>query len=281
MQQTPNFALKKIELTDSPPDITVINPNWDTIDQALKNLQDAINSGATDEELLQLRQDLATHLENKANPHGVTKLQVGLGNVDNVKQIPASEKGKPNGVAALDPNGKVINSDGSSTGGLVKVTEIDLAATPLISTTIPDLKKYRGIVIECLEIGLSALTIQKRIVVSAPEIKNVYNFRYFNYIGASSGYGDWITDFMIFRNDSYGLATAKILIDFGHVGGILTSETYRTNGLKNNNTDVVRTSTSSTFTFNDNHNRSIVIEVENPETYKLNKGKIIVWGIPK
>lgn len=39
MQQTANYALKKIELNDSPPDITVINPNWETIDQKLKELE--------------------------------------------------------------------------------------------------------------------------------------------------------------------------------------------------------------------------------------------------
>jgi hypothetical protein len=62
LQQTPNYALKKIDLADSPPDITVMNPNWDKIDQVLKDIQDAINSGATDEELSLLRQDLAAHL---------------------------------------------------------------------------------------------------------------------------------------------------------------------------------------------------------------------------
>lgn len=30
--------------------------------------------------------DLTGHIQNKNNPHGVTKQQVGLGNVDNVKQ---------------------------------------------------------------------------------------------------------------------------------------------------------------------------------------------------
>jgi hypothetical protein len=67
LQQTPNYALKKIDLADSPPDITVMNPNWDKIDQVLKDIQDAINSGATDEELSLLRQDLAAHLAEKAS----------------------------------------------------------------------------------------------------------------------------------------------------------------------------------------------------------------------
>lgn len=37
----------------------------------------------------------------------LTKANVGLGNVDNVKQIPYSEKGSNNGVAELDSSGKV------------------------------------------------------------------------------------------------------------------------------------------------------------------------------
>lgn len=36
MKKTTNYQLNKIELTDSPPDITVLNPNWDTIDQKMK-----------------------------------------------------------------------------------------------------------------------------------------------------------------------------------------------------------------------------------------------------
>lgn len=50
---------------------------------------------------------VTTHVGNKQNPHGVTKAQVGLGSVDNVQQIPLSQKGVANGVATLDNNGKV------------------------------------------------------------------------------------------------------------------------------------------------------------------------------
>ena len=41
MLKTTNYALNKIELKDSPPDITAINPNWDTIDTKLKEAADA------------------------------------------------------------------------------------------------------------------------------------------------------------------------------------------------------------------------------------------------
>ncbi|CTQ45759.1 DUF2793 domain-containing protein [Roseibium aggregatum] len=47
------------------------------------------------------------HAFRTDNPHGVTKAQVGLGNVTNQAQIPLSEKGSPNGVAELDATGKV------------------------------------------------------------------------------------------------------------------------------------------------------------------------------
>lgn len=50
------------------------------------------------------------HVANKKNPHGVTKEQVGLGNVTNEAQIPLSQKGVANGVAILDANGKVTDN---------------------------------------------------------------------------------------------------------------------------------------------------------------------------
>lgn len=40
MQRTQNYNLVKIDLTDSPPDITVLNPNFDTIDSTLINKVD-------------------------------------------------------------------------------------------------------------------------------------------------------------------------------------------------------------------------------------------------
>lgn len=52
--------------------------------------------------------DLTSHIGNKKNPHGVTKEQVGLGNVTNVAQIPLSQKGAASGVAMLDANGMLM-----------------------------------------------------------------------------------------------------------------------------------------------------------------------------
>ena len=51
-----------------------------------------------------------THRSSSANPHGVTKDQVGLGNVTNDAQIPLSQKGAASGVAELDASGTVLSS---------------------------------------------------------------------------------------------------------------------------------------------------------------------------
>ena len=50
---------------------------------------------------------LSEHMSSRSNPHGVTKSQVGLGNVTNDAQVKRSEMGKAGGVATLDSGGKV------------------------------------------------------------------------------------------------------------------------------------------------------------------------------
>jgi hypothetical protein len=52
---------------------------------------------------------MTAHL-GAVNPHNVTASQVGLGNVLNVAQVPASEKGASNGVATLDVDGQLTPS---------------------------------------------------------------------------------------------------------------------------------------------------------------------------
>lgn len=42
---TTNYNLHKIDLNDAPPDITVLNGNWDTIDAKLKEVEDTAASG--------------------------------------------------------------------------------------------------------------------------------------------------------------------------------------------------------------------------------------------
>ena len=66
MITTTNYGLKKIELTDSPPDITVMNSNWDTIDAELKEASDHIEESDTHME------DSTIHVtsEEKSNWNG-------------------------------------------------------------------------------------------------------------------------------------------------------------------------------------------------------------------
>lgn len=60
----------------------------------------------------------AAHATNTSNPHGVTKAQVGLGNVTDDAQVKRSEMGQPSGVATLGADGKVPASQlPASTGG--------------------------------------------------------------------------------------------------------------------------------------------------------------------
>ena len=92
------------------------------LQEALQNLSnnlDTISNNVTTNtrnlELQDKRIDYNTtaitaHIQNKQNPHSVTKEQVGLSNVTNDAQVKRSEMGTNNGVATLDANGKVPES---------------------------------------------------------------------------------------------------------------------------------------------------------------------------
>lgn len=70
-----------------------------------------------------------THISNTSNPHNVTKTQVGLGNVDNVQQYPASN---PNGYetpAQLNSRDTANRSRANHTGTQLASTISDFAAT--------------------------------------------------------------------------------------------------------------------------------------------------------
>lgn len=92
--QTPKLGLPRPEPTDN---VTLANHNA---------LVDAIDAGAASQsELDSAKSTLTSHVNDKTNPHGVTKAQVGLGNVDNAKQATKAEfdahvnnKSNPHGV---------------------------------------------------------------------------------------------------------------------------------------------------------------------------------------
>lgn len=58
MQETTNYKLKKLELTDSPADITVLNGNWDTIDAELKEHEGSLSSQA--QSIAEINEELDT-----------------------------------------------------------------------------------------------------------------------------------------------------------------------------------------------------------------------------
>ena len=91
--------------------------------KAEQQLQENINS---------VSGNISDHINNKENPHEVTKDQVGLGNVTNDAQVRRDEMGQPNGVATLDNNGKIPSSQ--LNGQLAHVFGVDGVAT---STTLP------------------------------------------------------------------------------------------------------------------------------------------------
>lgn len=92
------------------------------------------------------------HVANKQNPHGVTKTQVGLGNVTNEAQIPLSQKGVANGVATLDANGKVTDEQlwdaTSEKHGLMSVADkkiLDTINSELYEGKFSDVCKFDDI----------------------------------------------------------------------------------------------------------------------------------------
>ena len=76
-------------------------PDKDSLDAAIADAKKAGTDAQT---------NLATHINNTSNPHNVTKTQVELGNVTNDAQVKRSEMGVTNGVATLDANGIVTES---------------------------------------------------------------------------------------------------------------------------------------------------------------------------
>ena len=76
--KTTNFNLHKIDLTDAPPDITVLNQNWDTIDAELNKRPTLDEDG-----------------------------KIPSSQLPSMDYIPTSEKGKASGVATLGTDGKV------------------------------------------------------------------------------------------------------------------------------------------------------------------------------
>lgn len=81
-----------------------------TIDNTLNNPGEAADAAATGEAIKAVQKNVNAHAERENNPHGVTKAQVGLGNVDNT-----SDMDKPISIAQANAlEEKVDKIDGKS-----------------------------------------------------------------------------------------------------------------------------------------------------------------------
>ena len=99
--------------------MAVINPGWITKEVGSFQTAEEMNTLATavKNNAVELQTDitnLSTHINNKSNPHEVTKIQLGLENVDNV-----SDANKPVSIAqATALNGKVNNTGNETINGV-------------------------------------------------------------------------------------------------------------------------------------------------------------------
>ena len=80
MNFTTNYNLQKPLYTERY-DINVHNTNMDMIDAEMLNQKRNIEKNESS--LNELSLNLKNHVENKSNPHNITKNQIGLGNVEN------------------------------------------------------------------------------------------------------------------------------------------------------------------------------------------------------
>lgn len=71
MKETLNYKLKKIELTDSPPDITVHSENFDIIDAEMKKIDDKAGGAGT--EVAAVQEALAAHKAESASQAHMAK----------------------------------------------------------------------------------------------------------------------------------------------------------------------------------------------------------------
>ena len=89
-------------------DIENLKSNQSKFNTSLADVRSSFNNYASAK--TPIIDKVEPHIADKQNPHGVTKAQVGLNNVTNDAQVKRSEMGANNGVATLDANGKVLES---------------------------------------------------------------------------------------------------------------------------------------------------------------------------
>lgn len=118
-------------------------------------LDDAVNSPSTTKAATaNAIKKVKDSVSNVGNYGIATQLEAETGTSDvkymtplKVKQavVKLTPKNVPNGYASLDSNGKVVNSDGSISGKMVKISEIDLTLSPASNVLISNLSGYENL----------------------------------------------------------------------------------------------------------------------------------------
>ena len=96
------------EVDSTNTEVNTINGKISKLNTSLADVRSSFNNYASAK--TPIIDKVEPHIADKQNPHSVTKAQVGLSNVTNDAQVKRSEMGANNGVAILDANGKVLES---------------------------------------------------------------------------------------------------------------------------------------------------------------------------
>lgn len=128
MQKTTNFELNKIELTDTPADITVLNPNWDKIDETLKE-----HDGRTDYITSMTVTDGKITYNKKNGTKGITTIRglpvtgggTGADNVDDA----CVNLGLDMAIVGLSvDNANLTYNRKNGTSGIVRIQDVETTA---------------------------------------------------------------------------------------------------------------------------------------------------------
>lgn len=96
------------EVANTNTEVNTINGKISKLNTTIGDVRSSFNNYASAK--TPIIDKVEPHIANKQNPHEVTKAQVGLSNVTNDAQVKRSEMGANNGVATLDTNGKIPES---------------------------------------------------------------------------------------------------------------------------------------------------------------------------
>lgn len=96
------------EVNSTNTEVNTINEKISKLNTTIGDVRSSFNNYASAK--TPIIDKVEPHIADKQNPHSVTKAQVGLSNVTNDAQVKRSEMGANDGVATLDANGKVLES---------------------------------------------------------------------------------------------------------------------------------------------------------------------------